>query len=300
MASPPFNINQSEPGDSDFIRLFPQSERLFRDIVESWLSLEHDATTGRHKIPIDTTANLAALTFATGSMRYDNTFFALQFNRGGGVWSTINMPHGVTILARTSDNLAPRGYLKGDIGTNGWSVKVTNDGSASDNGGGGLTFDQVFTNRTIAQANLPNVNFTVSGSTSAVGNHSHGGATGFISNDHTHFFSASTSFDGDHAHTPQSGFDSFVGGNPNQGSNVVGASSAAFPSFGFTNTTGAHTHTVSGSTGGVSANHNHTISFDGAHSHSVSGTAASGGSGTALNFTVARLGFILLVKNAND
>lgn len=47
MASPPFNINQSLPGDSDIVSQHPPNARTFRDIVESWLLINHD-TNGNH------------------------------------------------------------------------------------------------------------------------------------------------------------------------------------------------------------------------------------------------------------
>lgn len=48
MASPPFNIAETVPGDSDIASQFPGTERIFRDVVESWLLTEHDVN-GRHK-----------------------------------------------------------------------------------------------------------------------------------------------------------------------------------------------------------------------------------------------------------
>lgn len=47
MASPPFDINQALPGDSDIVSQHPTNARAFRDIVESWLLVNHD-TNGDH------------------------------------------------------------------------------------------------------------------------------------------------------------------------------------------------------------------------------------------------------------
>jgi len=47
MASPPFDIAQTVPGDSDIVSQYPTAERSFRDIVESWLLIDHN-TDGRH------------------------------------------------------------------------------------------------------------------------------------------------------------------------------------------------------------------------------------------------------------
>lgn len=46
MASPPFNIAETSPGDSDIASQFPALERTFRDVVESWLLVEGN-TNGR-------------------------------------------------------------------------------------------------------------------------------------------------------------------------------------------------------------------------------------------------------------
>lgn len=78
MASPPFSIAETSPGDTDIVAGFPTDERTFRDIVESWLSLEHDATTGRHKIPVVTTAAKNLLSVAVGTLVYDTDFDELQ------------------------------------------------------------------------------------------------------------------------------------------------------------------------------------------------------------------------------
>jgi len=47
MASPPFNINQALPGDSDIVSQHPANARQFRDVVESWLLVNHD-NNGNH------------------------------------------------------------------------------------------------------------------------------------------------------------------------------------------------------------------------------------------------------------
>lgn len=56
MASPPFNINQAIPGDSDIVAQHPANARTFRDVVESWLLVNHNVN-GRHdKVDFDTIA----------------------------------------------------------------------------------------------------------------------------------------------------------------------------------------------------------------------------------------------------
>ena len=53
MASPPFNPNEAVPGDNDFASQYPAVERTFRDVIESWLLVNHN-NLGRHdKIDLD-------------------------------------------------------------------------------------------------------------------------------------------------------------------------------------------------------------------------------------------------------
>lgn len=290
--SPPFSINETVPADDDFIRLFPGLERTFRDTVESWLTYEHDATTGRHKIPVNTTTNLDALDYATGSLRYDTDNDTFEVTPDGGTtWSVVSIPSGNQMLIRNSAGTAPLGWTKVTLGSN-YAI-VASDSATASIDGGTTDFTTVFSSRTILQANLPNVNFTVSGTTNTTGNHSHTGATGNISADHTHSFSATTSTDGAHTHNVPYDNDQTGSGVPA----ITDDGNAAVDNI-VTSSDGNHSHTVSGTTGGASANHNHSISTDGNHSHTVTGTAASGGSGTAVDFSVLRLGFILCTKSA--
>lgn len=42
MASPPFSLSTSTPGDSDIVSQFPLDERTLRDIIQSWLLIDHN------------------------------------------------------------------------------------------------------------------------------------------------------------------------------------------------------------------------------------------------------------------
>ncbi len=48
MATPPFLPDESKPADADIVSQYPAVERTFRDIVETWLLVDHD-TDGQHK-----------------------------------------------------------------------------------------------------------------------------------------------------------------------------------------------------------------------------------------------------------
>ena len=49
MATPPFLPDETLPGSSDLISAFPAVEQSFRDIMESWMLIEHN-TNGTHKL----------------------------------------------------------------------------------------------------------------------------------------------------------------------------------------------------------------------------------------------------------
>ncbi len=102
---------------------------------------------------------------------------------------------------------------------------------------------------------------------------------------HTHTFSATTSSAGDHYHQ--------MGNQTNfkDGSYYRATSGNTFHYWGMdgwgtntfnTRTAGAHTHTVSGTTGGVSANHTHTVdvpAFTSGSTGVATGTTAAAGTG---------------------
>ena len=129
---------------------------------------------------------------------------------------------------------------------------------------------------------------SASGTTaSSLGSHSHtfSGTSSAVSNDHTHSFSGTTASAGTHSHIYQTGYQTnltiinqngnFGGGTPDDGSYRYESESA-----------GAHTHTYSGTTSGISANHTHTYSGttstqDLAHTHTVTVTGTSGSTGSS-------------------
>lgn len=49
MASPPFSIAETTPQDANVVLNYPAAERTYRDVVESWLTLLSDPTTGKLK-----------------------------------------------------------------------------------------------------------------------------------------------------------------------------------------------------------------------------------------------------------
>lgn len=137
---------------------------------------------------------------------------------------------------------------------------------------------------------------SASGTTSGHSNdHTHSGTTSAVSNDHTHSFSGTTASDGSHTHgitdpghqhlqgpydaRPVTGTGAIYGTNDptaGSGSQLTGSATTGIT----INSGGAHTHTYSGTTSGISANHTHTITTGGVsanHTHTVTVTGTSGG-----------------------
>lgn len=72
MASPPFNLDTSDPTNPSAASIFPANERNFRDQVASMLAVQHSTTTGENVFPLYTTAQRNALVNPpTGSIVYD-------------------------------------------------------------------------------------------------------------------------------------------------------------------------------------------------------------------------------------
>lgn len=130
---------------------------------------------------------------------------------------------------------------------------------------------------TITEAQLPNHTHSFSATSSSNGAHTHTGSTGDNNVDHNH--TGTTSSDGAHTHTTP--FLTAIGdggGPPNTGLKVGTGTNIS------TTSDGAHTHTFT--TSGQNTVHQHAFTTDsgGAHTHTVSGTTGTGsGSGTAHN-----------------
>jgi hypothetical protein len=113
MASPPFTIDETIPGDSGVVSLSPTQQRSFRDNVKSWLLWEHTAT-GYHSFDRDTTVNRDAdTTRPIGSLFFNTSLSVLQFcvqATPSYVWDTISFPPGARLLF--NNTAAPPGWTK--------------------------------------------------------------------------------------------------------------------------------------------------------------------------------------------
>jgi hypothetical protein len=156
---------------------------------------------------------------------------------------------------------APTGWTA--VAQNNKALRVVSAAGTGGTAGGTTAFTSVFTSRTVAQANLPNVNFTVSGTAAS---HTHDAGT----------FAVGTSItNGTLIARAPSGF---------SGVDTAGNDAAD----GFPVGTTATISLASGAVTGTSA---------ASGTLALTATAASGGSGTALDFAVQYIDVIVATKD---
>ena len=138
MATPPFNLDISDPADGAIGQSFPQNERSFRDQVNSYLNTDHDPVTGHHAIPQLTTSAISALTTPpAGMLVFDTTLSLFKINIGtpsAPVWLAI----GPGIAAEHAQLFTPAGGATQLFVIPVPSVKFTIAGAGGGGGGGGF------------------------------------------------------------------------------------------------------------------------------------------------------------------
>lgn len=208
MASPPFDINITTPEDNGIVSQHPAQARTFRDIVESWIKVNHNVQ-GRHdEVELDHQADASypgtASVTTVWASNTSNANGALKMREGTGSIVFVGLTPGMCIPHAVDEE--PAGFLKANgqavsrstfarlfnkIGTT-WGA---GDGSTTFNvpnltgrtvfgvdasntvlsaatwGGAGAVFGSSggVKDRTLVQGNLPNVNLTAD----AAGSHQH-------------------------------------------------------------------------------------------------------------------------------
>lgn len=112
MASPPFNINQALPGDTDIVSQHPVNARQFRDIVESWLLINHD-TNGQHfrvEMPRSSTG-IIANPVAGVDVLFVSLTGRLKIKHSDGTEEYVGNPPGLTGF---TGGAVPVGWLAAD------------------------------------------------------------------------------------------------------------------------------------------------------------------------------------------
>lgn len=114
MATAPFDIAHTTPGNSDIVSLFPGVERTYRDVVESWL-LSISNTYGYPRVPTLTTAQRDAETnWTDGNVIYNDTLGRLQATTSidPDVWVSLGPEFSSGTRVVLQQTSAPTGYTK--------------------------------------------------------------------------------------------------------------------------------------------------------------------------------------------
>ncbi len=198
MATPPFLPDESKPADGDIVSQYPAVERLFRDIVETWLLIDHD-TDGEHtqvtlpELASDPTAVANTGFVYTKDDAADTELFyrddsgnVVQITQDGGPGPQMAaFPAGTSMLFYQS--AAPTGWTKDVAGTlNNTALRLVTSTAWAAGAAGGTPFSSVFgpgktagaTTLTAAQSGLPaHLHSAAPGDASA--NNSSGGNANF-------------------------------------------------------------------------------------------------------------------------
>lgn len=141
IANPPFNPNETVPSNTGVVAIFPQQERDFRDIIESWLLVEHGRY-GFHSFNRDTTVNRDAnANRPAGSLFFNTTLNVLQFmvaDTPSPVWDSVSFPPGTRLLFNNS--APPVGWTKiVDAAYNDAMVRIVTGTPAAPSGTKGMS-----------------------------------------------------------------------------------------------------------------------------------------------------------------
>jgi len=259
------------PGPSDY---------FYATLVDSSNNLEIVKCTSRSTDTLTVVRgqdNTSARSFAAGSLIelrvVAATFVDLQ-TEIADVQAQIVPAFSTGTVMLFAQAAAPTGWTKITTQNNKALRVVSGTGGGS---GGSVSFTSAFSNQNVGDTAL---------SAAQIPGHAHtfSGTSSSVSNDHTHGFSGTTAAVGDHAHSY-----TVTGGSGSINNASIEGGLATFGTS--TGGAGAHSHTYSGNTGGISAN----------HTHSYSGTTSSIGSGTAhthtLNLDVQYVDIILASKD---
>lgn len=112
MASPPFSLGTSLPGDSDIVSQFPALDRGDKDIIQSWILANHDAN-GNHVVAIfpwqSSTPSTPGSSLTT---LFVNASGRLQYVQPDGTVHNVGVEPAAIIYRATTT--IPPGYLVAD------------------------------------------------------------------------------------------------------------------------------------------------------------------------------------------
>lgn len=108
MATPPFDIAQTVPGDNDFVSPYPATERTFRDVVESWLLIEGNVNGRSNKRAFDF-QGVAPSGVASVTTVYADDLGYLMMKRGTG--NAMYLEEAPGTVKNFAGDTAPEGWL---------------------------------------------------------------------------------------------------------------------------------------------------------------------------------------------
>lgn len=214
MASPPFLPDETKPADSDIVSQFPAVERAFRDIIETWLLVDH-TTDGEHtQVTLPESAGDPSNATDIGFLytKNDGGDTELFYEDAGGNVVQITVGGALFSFPATTSmffyqSAAPTGWTKDTNATLGnHALKLVTDIAWSGGSKGATAFDSVFGSskvtgaHALSTAEMPSHTHTVN-----VGNTGGAGLTGSSFQVHQTGFSgataAATGGGGTHTHT---------------------------------------------------------------------------------------------------
>lgn len=164
MASPPFSLSTSTPGDSDIVSQFPLDERTLRDIIQSWLLIDHN-NLGNHVKVTMPWVSPPATPLASTNAYYTNPDGNLAVIDPTGSARYVGPPVGSVFFHSTAS--PPVGYLIADgsaVSRATFSALFSVIGITYGAGNGSTTFNLPnITGRVIAGVDSGGVNLSATG-----------------------------------------------------------------------------------------------------------------------------------------
>ena len=112
MATPPFLPDETKPGSSDLISLYPSVEQTFRDVIEDWLLWEHN-TGGTHKQVTLDDINTPTIPANKVGLWHESGVLKTRFAAG----SVTNLLTAVLGVLKNGDTMTGLLILSGNPGT---------------------------------------------------------------------------------------------------------------------------------------------------------------------------------------
>ncbi len=261
MATPPFLPDETKPADGDVVSQFPAVERTFRDVIETWLLVDHDTAGEHEKITLPELGADPSNVTDTGFLytKNDGGDTEFYFEDAGGNVVQITQDGGLaveTFPATTSmlfyQETAPAGWTKDTTTLDNHALRVVSSTAWSTGSKGATAFDTVFGDSTTSDGT------TITSAQSGIVAHTHGAGSYSAGSGGAHTHNQDLSASGSPTNWD-------LGENLNKSQSMWAAGSASSD----TGIVAAanHSHSLSGTSGSKSAasavsSHAHTVPLD--------------------------------------